>query len=41
MEKYEIVSKRKLNETVAEMVVYAPMVARHAKPGQFIIPSFT
>ena len=37
MEKYEIVSKRKLNETVAEMVVYAPMVARHAKPGQFII----
>ena len=37
MEKYEIVSKRRLNETVAEMVVYAPMVARHAKPGQFII----
>lgn len=37
MEKYEIVSKRKLNETVAEMIIYAPMVARHAKPGQFII----
>ncbi len=34
---YEIVSKRKLNETVELMVIKAPFVARRCQPGQFII----
>jgi ferredoxin--NADP+ reductase len=39
MEMYKIVKKRVLNEaaTTIEMVVEAPLVARNAKPGQFII----
>ncbi len=34
---YEIVRKRELNPTVTQMEILAPMVARKAKPGQFII----
>ncbi|MCB6994125.1 sulfide/dihydroorotate dehydrogenase-like FAD/NAD-binding protein [bacterium 210820-DFI.6.37] len=34
---YKIVSKRKLNETMTWLVIEAPLVARKAKPGQFII----
>lgn len=37
MKRYEIVKKRILNESVHEMVIYAPDVARHAQPGQFVI----
>jgi ferredoxin--NADP+ reductase len=37
MRKYEIISKRNLNDTVVEMVINAPDTARHAEPGQFII----
>ena len=34
---YKIVSKRKLNDTMTWLVIEAPLVARKAKPGQFII----
>ena len=34
---YKIVSKERLNPTVAKMVIEAPFVARKAEPGQFII----
>ena len=34
---YRIVKKRVLNETVTLMEVEAPLVARKAMPGQFII----
>lgn len=34
---YKIVSKRKLNDSMTWLVIEAPLVARHAKPGQFII----
>ena len=34
---YKIVSKRRLNETMTWLVIEAPLVARKAKPGQFII----
>ena len=34
---YPIIQKRVLNETVTLMKISAPMVARKAKPGQFII----
>lgn len=34
---YPIVQKRVLNETVTLMKVSAPLVARKARPGQFII----
>ena len=34
---YKIVSKRILNPTVMEMEILAPMVAKKAEPGQFII----
>ena len=34
---YMIVSKRRLNETMTWLVIEAPLVARKAKPGQFII----
>ena len=34
---YSIVRKQELNETTTLMVVEAPLVARKAKPGQFII----
>ena len=35
--KYEIMEKRILNEQVTLMKIYAPLVARKAEPGQFII----
>ena len=34
---YKILSKRELNNTVMEMIIEAPLVAKKAKPGQFII----
>ena len=34
---YKIVSKKPLNPTVTQMEIEAPLVARKAKPGQFII----
>ena len=34
---FEIVKKQVLNPTVTRMEIYAPMVARKAEPGQFII----
>ncbi|MBR4446062.1 MAG: sulfide/dihydroorotate dehydrogenase-like FAD/NAD-binding protein [Solobacterium sp.] len=34
---YRIVSKKPLNSTVTQMEIEAPLVARKAKPGQFII----
>ncbi len=34
---YKIVKKRKINETVEEMTIEAPYVARKCKPGQFVI----
>ena len=37
MERFELVSKRKLADRVNEYVVYAPEVARHCKAGQFVI----
>ena len=34
---YKVLEKEYLNPTVARMVVSAPLVARKAEPGQFII----
>ena len=34
---YRIVDKKSLNPTVTQMDIYAPLVAKKAKPGQFII----
>ena len=34
---YKIVRKRNLNPTVTQMEIEAPLVAKKAKPGQFII----
>ena len=34
---YRIAKKRVLNPTVTQMEIYAPLVARKARPGQFII----
>lgn len=34
---YEITQKKELNSTVTLMKIYAPLVARKAQPGQFII----
>ena len=34
---YKIVHKRVLNPTVTQMEIEAPLVAKKAKPGQFII----
>ena len=34
---YPIVSKKALNPTVTRMDVYAPLIARKAEPGQFVI----
>ncbi len=34
---YEIILKRALNDTVARMSVRAPLIARKAEPGQFVI----
>lgn len=37
MERFELVSVRRLADRVNEYVVYAPKVARHCKAGQFVI----
>ena len=37
MKRFEIVYKRRLNDSIVWLKVYAPLVARKAKPGQFII----
>ncbi|MBR2442397.1 MAG: sulfide/dihydroorotate dehydrogenase-like FAD/NAD-binding protein [Clostridia bacterium] len=34
---YQIVAKKSLNPTVTQMEIYAPFVAKKARPGQFII----
>ena len=34
---FEILAKQALNPTVSKMVVHAPLIARKAQPGQFII----
>ena len=34
---YQIVEKKPLNATVVQMKIYAPLVAKKAKPGQFVI----
>lgn len=34
---YKIIKKKSLNPTVTEMDIYAPMVSKKAKPGQFIV----
>ncbi len=34
---YEIITKKQLNPTVTQMEISAPLVAKKAKPGQFII----
>ena len=34
---YRIVRKKSLNPTVTQMEIEAPLVARKARPGQFII----
>ena len=34
---YKIVSKQVLNPTVTKMEIEAPLVAKKAQPGQFII----
>ena len=36
-EMYEITMKRQVNPTIAWLSIYAPYIARHAKPGQFVI----
>lgn len=35
--KFEIVSKKRLNGTVTEMQIYAPLIAKKARAGQFVI----
>ena len=37
MKRFEILKKRKLNNNITWLVISAPLVARKAKPGQFII----
>ena len=34
---YKIVSKKKLNQTVTQMEIYSPLVAKKAQAGQFVI----
>ena len=34
---FKIVEKKSLNPTVTKMVVEAPLIAKKAEPGQFII----
>ena len=36
-EKFEIVSKQRLNATVTKMEIYAPLIAKKAQAGQFVI----
>lgn len=35
--KFEIVTKKRLNKTVTEMQIYAPLIAKKARAGQFVI----
>ena len=37
MKRFEVTYKRRLNDNMVWLKVYAPLVAKHAKPGQFII----
>ena len=37
MKLFEVTYKRRLNDNMVWLKVYAPLVAKHAKPGQFII----
>lgn len=37
MKRFEVTWKKRLNDNMVWMKIYAPMVAKHAKPGQFII----
>ena len=37
MKQFEIVSKRKLNDNMVWISIYAPLIAKHARPGQFVI----
>ena len=37
MKLYEITRKRQLNENMVWISIYAPLVAKHARPGQFVI----
>lgn len=37
MKRFEIVKKRKISDTMNWYTIYAPLVAKHAQPGQFII----
>ncbi|MGI6212054.1 MAG: sulfide/dihydroorotate dehydrogenase-like FAD/NAD-binding protein [Anaerovoracaceae bacterium] len=37
MKRFEITMKRRLNDNMTWMSIYAPLVARKAKPGQFLI----
>lgn len=37
MKMFEVTYKRRLNDNMVWLKVYAPLVAKHAKPGQFII----
>ncbi|MCI2146530.1 MAG: sulfide/dihydroorotate dehydrogenase-like FAD/NAD-binding protein [Clostridiales bacterium] len=37
MKRFEILKKRQLNDTINWYTIYAPLIAKHAKPGQFII----
>ena len=34
---FKIVEKKSLNPTVSKMVIEAPLIAKKAEPGQFII----
>ena len=37
MKRFEVTWKKRLNDNMVWLKIYAPMVAKHAKPGQFII----
>ena len=37
MKRFEVTWKRRLNDNMVWLKIYAPLVAKHAKPGQFII----
>ena len=37
MKMFEITSKKRLNDNMIWLKIYAPLVAKHARPGQFII----
>ena len=38
MKRFEVTYKRRLNSNMVWLKIYAPLVARKARPGQFIIP---